>query len=289
MRGFEIVRPDTMEQAIELLADGDPGVRPFSGGTALMQMMKTGVFVPDRLVCLKGLAKDHSGISVDDAGGLRIGAMATLSTLERDPQVAAHAPVIARTMKALANVRVRNVATVGGALSHGDPHMDLPPVLAALDAVVELRGPSGSREVPVAELYTGYYETVLKPGELVAGVIIPPAAGAVTVYRKTTSRTADDWPMVGVAASLELAGGQVARARVIVSAATSKLQRMATAEAALIGQAAGQEAFEAAARFAAQECDVIEDAHGSARYKTALVGIEVRRALQQASGGEAAA
>lgn len=288
MRGFEIVRPTTIERAIELLESGDPGVRPFSGGTAIMQMMKTGMFVPERLVSLAGLSNEHSAISVDGEGGMKIGAMATLSTLERNDLVQTWFPVLARTMKRLANVRVRNVATVGGALSHGDPHMDLPPVLAALDAIAILRGPSGSREVPVADLYTGYYETVLEPGELVAEVVIPPSDGASAIYRKTTSRTADDWPMVGVAASLRLSGSRISSARVIVSAATAKLQRITAAEDVLTGQGPSREVFADAARVASAHSDVIDDAHGSSVYKSALVEIEVRRGLRDAFEGETA-
>ncbi len=280
MRGFEIMHPATIEEAIRLLSVDDPGVRPFSGGTALMQMMKTGMFVPTRLVCLAGLTKQHAGIVADDNGGLTIGAMTTLSAVEHDRSVMSHAPVLARAMRRLANVRVRNVATVGGALAHGDPHMDLPPVLAALDAVAVVRGPSGAREIPVADLYAGYYETVLEPGELIAAVVVPPSAGVLTHYRKTTSRTVDDWPTLGVAVSLLAAGSKIETARVVVSAATERMQRLPETEALLLGRAPDPALLEAAGRVAAGEVDVVEDAHGSAIYKSHLVEVEVRRALQ---------
>ena len=116
-------------------------MRPIAGGTALMLMMKAGVFRPRRLVSLRKLGDKFTHIAAAPSGELTIGALAPLSALEHSPEVARHAPVIVRAMKRLSNVRVRNVATVGGALAHGDPHMDLPPVLIALDASVAIVGP----------------------------------------------------------------------------------------------------------------------------------------------------
>ena len=108
-----------------------------------MLMMKAGVFRPRRLVSLRKLGDGFTRIAAAPSGELTIGALAPLSALEHSPEVARHAPVIVRAMKRLSNVRVRNVATVGGALAHGDPHMDLPPVLIALNASVAIAGPDG--------------------------------------------------------------------------------------------------------------------------------------------------
>ncbi len=117
-------------------------MRPIAGGTALMLMMKAGVFNPEKLVSLRKIESKYSSIAAG-ADGLRIGAMTTLSALEHSADVKKHAPVITRTLLTLSNVRVRNVATVGGALAHGDPHMDLPPVLMALGATLTVIGPEG--------------------------------------------------------------------------------------------------------------------------------------------------
>ena len=130
--------------------------------------------------------------------------MASLSDVEHDPNVAARLPVLRRAMRTLSNPRVRNVARVGGALAHGDPHMDLPPVLAVLGAKVAISGPNGNRELPVEQLYAGYYETVLEKNELITSVMVPALNGRKTAYMKVTSRTADDWPALGVAVSFAL-------------------------------------------------------------------------------------
>jgi carbon-monoxide dehydrogenase medium subunit len=282
MRGFELVHPTTIEEAVRLLDTDDPTVRPFSGGTAIMQMMKAGIFKPSRLVSLSRLAGDHSAITIDDKGRLCVGAMTTLGAIEHSQMVLQHAPLLPKVMKRLANVRVRNVATVGGALAHGDPHMDLPPVLAVLDAEVVAQGPGGQRRIPVAELYAGYFETVLQRGEIIASVSVPPQNGRNSSYRKTTTRTADDWPALGVAASVGLVEGVLQHVRLFVSAATERMTRLARAEAYLRGKQPQAALLEEASRIAAEEVEVIEDAHGSAAYKVALVAVQVRRALHEA-------
>src|ERR1700728_2887486 len=214
-----MVEPTSLQEAISMLDPQEPTIRPVAGGTALILMMKAGVFTPPRLVCLHRIEPRYSHIALSDSGELQIGAMATLSEVEKDPNVASRLPVVKRALRRLSNPRVRNVARVGGALAHGDPHMDLPPVLAALGAKVSIVGPNGTRELPVEALYAGYYETVLDKNELIASVTVPALNGRKATYMKVTSRTADDWPAVGVAVSFALEDGTIKDARVIVSAA----------------------------------------------------------------------
>src|SRR5262245_41064819 len=145
---FELAEPTSLAEAIALLDPYDDAIRPIAGGTALMLMMKAGVFKPAKLVSLGKIERKHAAITAD-ADGLSIGAMTTLADLEQSADVLKYAPLITRTLLTLSNVRVRNVATVGGALAHGDPHMDLPPVLMALGASLTVSGPNGSRRLPV--------------------------------------------------------------------------------------------------------------------------------------------
>jgi carbon-monoxide dehydrogenase medium subunit len=282
MRGFELVHPTSLDEAIKLLDTDDPTVRPFSGGTALMLMMKTGVFQPSRLITLAGIEAEHAAVSATPDGGLAIGALATLSSVEHSADVIRVAPVVPRAMKRLANVRVRNVARIGGNLAHGDPHMDLPPVLSSLGGEVVICGPAGKRRVAIESLFSGYYETVLTQGELITQVTLPSQRGWASAYLKCTTRSADDWPALGVAVSLKVEGGVVAQSRIMVSAATEKLTRLSTAEGALQGAEAEEEAFARAAEAAAAQAETIDDARGSAEYKTELLRVHVRRALAQA-------
>jgi len=278
---FEMVEPTSLKEAVSLLDPEQPTIRAVAGGTALMLMMKAGVFQPTKLVCLHHIEPEHSRITV--AGDtLRIGALATLSDVEHDANVAARFPVLKRAMRTLSNVRVRNVARVGGALAHGDPHMDLPPVLAALDARVAINGPNGNRELPVVALYAGYYETVLEKNELITAVTVPSLGGRKSAYTKVTSRSADDWPSLGVAVSFAFKDGAIRDPIVVVSAATEKVTRMASAEQALRGAAPDDAVLARAGDAAVAEASILADAHGSAAYKRELLRVYLRRTVRQA-------
>jgi len=285
MTPFELNEPASLKEAIALIDPDDPDVRPIAGGTALMLMMKAGVFRPRRLVSLRKLGDKFAHIAATPSGGLTIGALASLAALEHSPEVARHAPVITRIMKRLSNVRVRNVATVGGALAHGDPHMDLPPVLIALGASVAIAGASGERLLAVEDLLTGYYETALARNELITELRIPAQGAMRAVYFKITAGSADDWPALGVAVALVAEGSRVTSARIVVSAATAKATRLKTAEQALIGADANDKTLEKVAEAAAAEADIIADLRGSASYKRELLRVYAARAVRAAIGG----
>jgi carbon-monoxide dehydrogenase medium subunit len=275
---FELAEPKSLQDAIALLDPEDPTVRPISGGTALMLMMKAGVFRPSKLVSLRSLP-GLTAIDVGTDGALRIGAMTPLAVLERSEVVRKHAQVITRTLRSLSNIRVRNVATLGGHLAHGDPHMDLPPVMIALGARLVVTGRDGERTMPVEELFAGYFETVLQRDELITQVIVPPQGSARAAYLKCTTRAVHDWPALGVAVSLGDDGGS--ETRIVISAATEKATRLTGAEQALQG-GFDDAAIKRAGDAAADEAELITDGQGSAAYKKQLVRVYVGRALRRA-------
>jgi aerobic carbon-monoxide dehydrogenase medium subunit len=283
---FELAEPATLPEAIKLLDPDDAAVRPIAGGTALMLMMKAGVFRPARLVSLRAI-KALRAIATQSDGALTIGAMTPLSVLERDPTTRAHAPVITATLRTLSNVRVRNVATIGGHLAHADPHMDLPPVLIALGAHVVVTGRPGARTIPVEDLFAGYYETVLARDELITAVVVPAQGGRRAVYLKCTTRATHDWPALGVAVSLDRDGASLRDARIVISAATEKPVRLPGAEAVLRGGGSHDAVLCRAGDAAAEEAQTITDGQGSAAYKRQLVRVYVRRALAAALTGAA--
>jgi carbon-monoxide dehydrogenase medium subunit len=253
MTPFELLQPAALSEAISQLDAED--TRAFSGGTALMLMMKAGVLRPARLVSLRRLGLER----IDANGALRIGAMTTLRALEKSEAVKKGWPVITRALRTLSNVRVRNVATVGGALAHADPHMDLPPLLAALGARVVIQGKNGERAIPVEDLYAGYLETTLKRSELITRVDVPALGKRRAAYLKCTTRSADDWPAVGVAVVL---GDED---RIFVSAATDRPMRIS-----------GESAVAA--------LKIEGDLHGSAEYKKQLLRVYLKRAIDEARG-----
>jgi aerobic carbon-monoxide dehydrogenase medium subunit len=281
MSPFDLQEPRSLREALECLDQNDPAVRPLAGGTALMLMMKAGVFRPTRLVSLRRLAPEHSQIEASD-GEIRIGALATLAQLERSPIVRRELPVIARTLVTLSNVRVRNVATLGGHLAHADPHMDLPPVLMALGARLTAASLAGERTIPAEELFKGYYETVLGAGELVTEVRIPVQRNRRSVYLKCTARSADDWPALGVAVAIDPDAQRIGEARVVVSAATEKATRLKEVEALLRGNTVDATLLKRAGEAAAVEANVVSGVRGSAAYKRQLLRVYVVRAIEQA-------
>jgi len=254
MRPFELLEPRSLTEAIAALQE--EGARPMSGGTAVMLMMKAGVLRPSRLVSLRRLGLE--GIEANANGSLRIGAMTTLRALEKSDAVRKGWPVITRTLRTLSNVRVRNVATLGGHLAHGDPHMDLPPLLSALGATVTIAGAKGERTSPVEALYKGYLETTLQRGELITRVDVPALGRKRAAYLKCTTRSADDWPALGVAVVLD---GD--KPTIVVSAATDKPTRIASVDAA-------------------EALKIEGDLHGSAAYKKQLLRVYLKRALDEA-------
>jgi carbon-monoxide dehydrogenase medium subunit len=208
--------------------------------------------------------------------------MASLSTLEHSTVLARHVPVVVRTMRRLSNVRVRNVATVGGALAHADPHMDLPPVLMALGASIAVAGPKGERIIRLDDLFTGYYETALAKNELITQLRIPPQGAARSAYFKVTSGSADDWPALGLAVAIHAEDDTIKSARIVVSAATAKATRLKAAEAALIGTTVDDKTLKRMADAAADEADIIADLRGSASYKRELLRVYAARAVRSA-------
>jgi carbon-monoxide dehydrogenase medium subunit len=278
---FELVEPHSLQEALELLEPNDRCVRPAGGFTALMLMMKSGMLKPTRLVSLRRVAPCSAAIE-EGVEAIRIGAMTSLAAIERSVLVRRELPGVAQALRTLANVRVRNVATLGGNLAHADPHMDLPPLLIALGAVALVAGRDGQRELPLADLISGYYETTLADGEIILGASIPKRFGSCCAYRKVTARSADDWPTLGIAVALEATDGVVNESRVVLSAAFDRPQQLASVQALLRGARLDECVIARAGEAAAAEVEPIADAHGSAAYKRELVRIHVQRSLRQA-------
>jgi carbon-monoxide dehydrogenase medium subunit len=282
MRPFELYEPESLADALGLLDRNDASVRPAGGCTALMLMMKAGVLEPRRLVSLRRIEPRYCAIE-QQAQAIRIGAQVTLSQLEQSEAIRSSLPSVSRTLRRLANVRVRNVATLGGNLAHADPHMDLPALLSALDAEVLVQGPAGARSVRVGELISGYMETTLAGDELIAEVCIPIRKARRALYRKVTTRSADDWPALGIAVALDVGrDGELADTRVVVSAAVDRPTRLVQVEALLNG-ARPDDVVLARAGDAAAAQELIGDQHGSAAYKRELLRVHLQRALREAT------
>ncbi|MEA2641474.1 MAG: aerobic carbon-monoxide dehydrogenase medium subunit [Chloroflexota bacterium] len=282
MRPFDLLQPQTVDEAVALLGEQGDDARVIAGGAMLTILLRQRIIAPSVLVSIADIAGLDS-IEAND-GGLRIGANATLRSLERSSEVAECCPVLREALGLVANVRVRNVATIGGHLAHADPHLDLPPVLLALDASVRVRGSAREGSIPLGELITGYYETALGPDELVVGLDIPPlGAGWHGTYLKYCSLTPTDWPTVGVAAFLLPAGDRLADVRIVAGSVADRPLRVPEAEALLRGARPTASAVAEVARRYAQAADPLEDVRGSVEYKRTVTEVYVRRAFAEAA------
>lgn len=289
MASFELVEPSSLEQAFALLDRDDPSIRPIGGGTALMLMMKAHLFHPVRLVSLRQVDPRFFGISLSkDADFVRIGAMTTFSAIEHAQELHVHFPVLARTMRTLANVRVRNVATVGGNLAHADPHLDLPPVWMVLAAEAVILSPGHERLVPVDDIFAGYYETHLRHNDLIAELRVPLRTSWRATYIKVTTRAAHDWPALGIAVAAEINSRTINDLRVVLSAAIDKPTRLLQTETILRGAPIDAAILRRAGDAAVAEVEIASDSRGSASYKKHLLRIYLARAIEAVAEESAA-
>jgi carbon-monoxide dehydrogenase medium subunit len=277
LRSFELHRPSTIAEASALLA-ARPDAALYAGGTELLLLMKSGLMRPADVIDVKRIP-DLGGL-VDDASGLAIGATVTHRALERSAAMRARWPLVAGVAAHVANVRVRNVGTVGGNLAFADPHSDLATLFLVFDATVRLASADGERELALAEFVLGPYETARRPDEILDGVrLLPWPSRTVGVYVKFGLH---ERPTLGVALAVTLDGGdRVAAVRLAVGCVSPRPHRVATAERALTGQRL--DAITGLAddfgALAAAAVNPVSDLHGGADYKRELTRVFARRAL----------
>jgi carbon-monoxide dehydrogenase medium subunit len=275
--------PDQMDLALAALAEHGEEAKVIAGGTALTILMKQGLVEPGHLIGLgrvPGLAH-----IVEREDWLSIGPMASHRAIETSELVASRFPVLVATMRSVATVRIRNVATLGGNLAHADPALDPPVTLLALDARLRVASSQGERMVPLDEWFVDYYETVLRPDEVVIEVQVPymPARSAA-VFCKFHPRTVDDYATVAVATRLSVNpdGTICDDVRIALGAVGPTAIRAREAEAAIRGRPPTMATFREAAALVRGAVAPLSDIRGSERYKVQMAEVWVRRALAQA-------
>ncbi len=285
MTTFELYEPSTLDEATALLARHGEDAKIIAGGTALVIMLRNRLIAPGAVVSLGGL-DELRYIRTDADGSLRIGAMTTLREVELSPVVRSTCPTLARTCRQVANARVRHAATMGGNLSEADYASDPPAVLMAAGARVKLRSARGEREVPLRGFFTGFYETMIQPDEILAELIVPPQPpSARSTYLKYVTRSSEDRPCVGVAAFVDTDADGVCRdLRVVVGAVAETPQEVEAAEKLPIGKRLDGEAIREVAEQYAAAIDPLSDLRGSAWYRTQMIRVFVRDAIQEAAG-----
>jgi carbon-monoxide dehydrogenase medium subunit len=286
MQAFEYRTPKSLKEVQQDLKQFGSDAKLIAGGTALIIMMRQRLVRPACLISLRsvrGLDK-----IAEKNGGIAIGGATTHRAVEGSSLVKRRLPLLAETYHHVATVRVRNMATVGGGLAHADPNQDPPPTLIALGASLKASSSDASRTIPVEEFFTDYYETVLKPDEIITELYVPRLpANSGAAYLKFLPRTADDYATVSAAAvvTLDKSKKTFAEVRIALGSVGTTAIRARDAEAVLRGQPVKAEALAEAGEKAKQAVDPISDFRGSAAYKKEMAGVFVRRALTKALEG----
>lgn len=283
MSPLSLHEPLAVDEAVALLDRYGGDARVIAGGTAVVLMLQNRLIAPEHLVSLARIPALNS-MSHEPGVGLRIGALTTLRAAETASLIRDHCPVLSYTSGTVANVRIRNAATVGGNLTEADYASDPPSVLVALRARVKAVSPRGEREVPLTELFTDFYETSLMPDEIVTEIIVPDQPTSMrSAYLKYMTRSTEDRPCLGVAALVELGpNGTCQDLRVVVGAVASTPREVPSAEALARGQVPTEELIGEIAEGYAAEIEPLSDLRGSAWYRTEMIRVFVRRAIKAA-------
>jgi aerobic carbon-monoxide dehydrogenase medium subunit len=275
---FDYTAPETLEDAIQAVAEGGEDAKLLAGGHSLLPLMKLRLAAPSLLVDLRKVPGLH-GVQRED-GNWRIGAMTPHAVLEHTPDLG----IVSRTAGTIADPQVRNRGTIGGSLAHGDPASDLPAVMMICDASVTLQGAGGNqRSVGANDLFRNYMETAIEPAEVLTEVRMPAYDGWGYSYQKFNRRS-EDWAMVAVSVLVKQTGDVCEDVRVGLTNMASVPLRAGAVEEALRGQPLNKESIARAAEQAAEGTDPPADLNASTEYKRHLARVLTRRALEQAAG-----
>ena len=279
---FDYVRPATLDEAIQALADGGEDAKIIAGGQSLMPLLRLRLAYPELLVDVGHLAELRGVTDTGDA--LLIGARTTHYDLVHDPLIAAHCGILAQAAATVADPAVRHRGTLGGSLAHGDPAGDLPAVVLALDATLIARGPGGERQIGAGDFFLDYLTTALDAGEVLTGISVPKLGPGWGYRYEKFHRTAQAWATVGVAALVSRSDGLLTEARIGLTNMGTVPVRASAAEAAAAGVEASRAALNGAASYAAEGTEPPADLHGAPDYRRHLARVLTGRALAAAAG-----
>jgi carbon-monoxide dehydrogenase medium subunit len=282
MRNFDYLEPTTVAEACAMLKQHGGEAKVFAGGAHVTILMKQGLYQPKALVNIKKIP-ELKNISFDTTEGLIIGALVTHREIETSSLVKEKLPVLSEAEREIANIRVRNMGTVGGNLASGEPLTDLSQIFIALDGKLKIAGPSGQRTIPVEELFLDFYTTSLAEDEIITQVVLPPPPPRSGIdYIRFSSSSVVDKPSAGVGVRLTLDKETVQVARIVLGCVGPTPVRAKKAEALVTGKILDAELIGEAGALASQECSPIGDLRGSEEYKRAIVRALVKRALIEA-------
>lgn len=278
---FEYFAPDSVEEVVSLLSEhGDEG-KILAGGQSLIPLLALRLASPTVVIDLNRVAAlDHVS---HEGGTLRIGALTRHRTIERLPGLAQTCPMLSDAVELVGHVAIRNRGTVVGSMAHADPAAEWPALALALDAEFDVVGPNGSRTIPAESFFVTYLTSALEPEELVTEVRLSlPSSSAASSFVELARRHGD-FAVAGAGAMLQLSGGGIEEARIVLIGVGSTALRVREAEQSLIGRQATPDVFEETAETVRGLIDPTGDIHGSADYRREIAKVLTRRALVSAA------
>jgi len=276
---FEYLNPNQVSEAISLLQKHGEEAKILAGGHSLIPAMKLRFAMPEYLIDISGI--DGLEYIHEEDGQLKIGAMTRESSLEESNLIKDNYPLLLDTVKMIADPQVRNMATVGGNLAHGDPANDHPATMIALRASVAVEGPNGRREIGIDDFFPDFFTTALEDNEILTEIRIPASQpGSGGAYQKI-ERKVGDYAAAAVACQLSLeADGKIQQIGIGLTNVGPVPIRSVGAEGNLRGKTPDDSLIQESGRLAAEECNPVDDLRGSAGYKRDLVNELTQRAIK---------
>jgi carbon-monoxide dehydrogenase medium subunit len=272
---FEYHRAKSVDDALKAMAASGGNAKFVAGGHSLVPLMKLRLSEPETLI---DIARIPELAGVREKGGqIEIGAATVHHVVATSKLLQERCPVVSDAASTIGDTQVRNRGTIGGSLAHADPSADLPAVMLALDAEIQLQSTAGSRAVKATDFFQGLFTVDLQPGEIITAVRFAPVKAAA--YKKLYQK-ASHYAIVGIAAAVDVKGGKIESARIALTGATTHAVRLSKLEKALAGQGTTADAVEkATAGSGAEVADVNADIHASGEYRRAMVGVFAKRAV----------
>lgn len=282
---FAFHDPDTVEEAVALLAEHGDDAKVLAGGQSLIPLLSFRLARPAVLVDINRVRELSYITAGEPDEPVRIGALTRQVQIERSTALAENAPLLRAATRYVAHPQIRSRGTVGGSVAHADPAAELPVAMVALEATMITRGQGGCRRIPAEAFFVSHLTTALTDEELLVEIEIPPMAPRTGVAFHEFTRRHGDYALGGAAAALTLdAGGTCSDARVVLLAGADVPLRVRDAEALLVGQRVDQALATEAAAAAAREAAPVSNAHGDASYRRRLIGAMCEQAIVAAAG-----
>ncbi len=278
MDSFTLLKPASLDQALDLFCQADGEAVYLAGGTDLLVRYRHGKISPKAVISLRSIPA-LGGIR-EEEGRVLIGAGTTLRELEKSPLIASRFPVLLDALSHMASIQIRNTATMAGNIANAAPSADTAPPLLALGASVRLAGPTGAREVKLNNFFLGPSRTVMEPGEILTGFILPlPSRPAGGGYAKVSRRKAMDLALLGVAVQIGFEEDRATckEARIALGVAGPTPRRAPEAEEALQGRVVEAKNLKDACNLAASESACRTSLRGEAWYRREMIRVQVKR------------